>query len=327
MKPIRTAIVGAGLMGYWHGETVRRLGGQVVAVADTQVEAAGRLAERHRAKVFTDAQEMLDGADFDVWHVCTPLESHVGLLEMGLPAGKHTLIEKPLTPTTETTQHAYQLAEKHNVLLCPVHQFPFQRGVAQAKNWLAEIGQMVSFHYTVHSAGGEGQADNVREQIAIDIFPHAFSLIHAFLPVRVDGLDWQVSHADMGEWFVYTVEQGVQLNIRVSMNARPTTNHCLIIGTNGTIHIDLFHGYAFKESGAVSRNRKILHPFEQSWQRFSRAGQNLVRRAIRHEPAYPGLRELCQQFYSTVAGQAELSISPSEAISIAKARDMIVRYL
>lgn len=326
MSSIQTALVGAGLMGYWHGEAVRRLGGRVVAVADRELAVAEKLAGRHKgARAFGDVAEMLAEVDFAVWHVCTPPESHVGLLALGLPAGKHALIEKPLAPTAPATQHLYALAQKHQRLICPVHQFPFQRGVAYAKQSLNDIGRVVSFDYTVRSAGAEGLDSTAAERIALDIFPHAFSLIQALLPTDVAGVVWQVSRTRPGEWLAHTNDNGLRLTITVSMNARPTTNHCLISGTAGTIWLDLFHGYAFRESGAVSRWHKIAHPFTHSLRQLAGASQNLVRRTVAREPAYPGLRTLCQQFYGAVAGTNVIPITPAEALAVAVARDQIAR--
>jgi hypothetical protein len=101
------------------------------------------------------------------------------------------------------------------------------------------------------------------------------------------------------------------------MSARPTVNSFEIFGGSGKIYVDLFHGFAFLETGKVSKARKILHPFDSSVKQFASAAFNLARRAIQSESAYPGLRQLVKNFYRAI-------IMPAEAINAARVRDRLV---
>lgn len=85
---------------------------------------------------------------------------------------------------------------------------------------------------------------------------------------------------------------GITLSIFISMNGRPTECSFKLIGTDGTIHVDMFHGYSFIEPGKVSRLRKAIHPFDLSIRRLSAATVNLGQRFIQWEPAYPDLSML-----------------------------------
>jgi hypothetical protein len=110
----------------------------------------------------------------------------------------------------------------------------------------------------------------------------------------------------------------------VSMSGRPTTNSLRVVGASGSAHADLFHGFAVVESGAVSRGRKIIHPFALAGATFAAAARNLSTRALSRESAYPGLRELVAAFHSAVRGESSPPISPAQMIDVARARDAIL---
>ncbi len=54
-------------------------------------------------------------------------------------------------------------------------------------------------------------------------------------------------------------------------------------------------------------------------------GASLALRAVRCEPAYPGLRELVRAFYLAVEGGAPAPISGADAVDAAAARDRLGR--
>jgi hypothetical protein len=96
-----------------------------------------------------------------------------------------------------------------------------------------------------------------------------------------------------------------------------------LVGTHGTVLLDLYHGFAATEPGAVSRTRKVLHPFDESMRRIAAAGANLTRRAVRREPAYPGLRPLVAAFHAAVRG-GPVPIESETMLRQAQARDRLI---
>lgn len=326
--PIRTGIVGAGLMGRWHAETVKKIGGRVVAVADLDLLAARKLASRFPGALsFASIEQMLEQAKLDVLHICTPTESHVPLAETAIRAGLDLLVEKPLTPTAEETARLLELAEQYGVKLCPVYQFVFQDGALKAKAWLPQIGRIVHMKSTIHSAGGDHGPEERKDQIAADILPHPLSLIQEFSPVELIGQPWLAFRSAPGELHAFSQASDMSLSIEISMNARPTVCVFQVAGTKGTIHLDLFHGYAYLEPGWVSRNRKIVYPFESAARQFWAATANLRGRVMRWEPAYPGLRQLILSFYHSVASGMASPISSEDIMAIANTRDCLLTNL
>ena len=322
---IRAGVVGAGLMGLWHAHAAEKVGGKVVAVFDVRKTNADSLAAKYsNAKSFDNLEKML-AVSPSVLHVCTPTETHKKIAEIAIKAGVNLLIEKPIVQTAEETASLYKLASHHKVLLCPVHQFVFQDGVINAKKLLPQIGRIVHLQANICSAGGTGLDSNQIDTIAADILPHPLSLMQTFLGDDLTTEDWNSFRPNNGELRVSGKARETSLGIFVSLNSRPTFNSFQIFGTDGTIHLDLFHGYSIIESGKTSKTRKILHPFDLALRNFSAATLNLGRRSLRGESAYPGLRRLIDEFYQAIKDGKPSPITSAEAIAVAQIRDILVK--
>ena len=91
----KIGIIGAGGMARYHIDGFRKAGGEVVAMADVNVEAATQSAEANKiSKVFPDVAEML-ASDIDAVSIIVPNKFHGPLAIQALEAGKHVFCEKP----------------------------------------------------------------------------------------------------------------------------------------------------------------------------------------------------------------------------------------
>ena len=312
-------------MGTWHAHAVRALGGQVALVVDPDEERAAALARHHpQARVDTDFDPGAIAAAAPAAHVCTPLETHDELVSALLEAGVHVLVEKPLSETGAGTSALVSQAEARGVVLCPVHQFPFQRGVRRVLELLPSFGTLRHLDFTACSAGAEGGDEAAREALVADILPHPLSLFGALLGRPMAGLDWHVERPSSGELRAVASVEGTGVAALVSTHARPTVNTLRVIGDRGSATVDLFHGFAVIHGARVSRSRKIAQPFASAAATLAAASANLVWRARRREPAYPGLRELVSAFHDAVSGAAAAPISAADAVDVAEARDQLL---
>jgi predicted dehydrogenase len=313
----RAAVAGAGLMGFWHAKNIARAGGEVAVVYDVNNGAAQRLVSRFKsARASTRLEDALDRDKIDVLHICTPSGTHFDLAAAALANRIHVLVEKPMTVHCAESDRLYELAAEHRALLCPVHQFPFQRGVRRALAEFGRIGQLRHFEATFCSAGGAGRSREELDDVVAEILPHPLSLMQLFAPGSLREEGWLVTRPAPGELRTTLSARDICFSILISMNSRPTTSALHLFGTMGTIHIDLFHGFCVIEPGMVSRWRKIVRPFDLSSRILFTAGGNLLKRALRKELAYPGLRNLIECFYSAVSAHSEPPIRPAEAIQI-----------
>ena len=94
---------------------------EVVAICDTNIEAAEEVAGLYSAAAFAKFAEMLAGAEFDVVDVCVPTPSHLEHIKAAAESGKHVCCEKPLARTTVEAHEAVRVCREAGVTLFPAH--------------------------------------------------------------------------------------------------------------------------------------------------------------------------------------------------------------
>lgn len=101
MAPLRVGIIGARFAAELHAVNFRPLlGGHVelAAVCARTRETAEAFARRHGiARVFTDYRRLAESPDVDVVDVCATTDVHHEIAVAAARAGKHVIVEKPLT--------------------------------------------------------------------------------------------------------------------------------------------------------------------------------------------------------------------------------------
>ena len=120
MDTVGVALIGAGRMGAFHGETVsRRLpGARLVAVADPAPGAAERLAGQLGAdRAYADVQQVWDDPEVDAVVIASPARTHAGLVVAAAAAGKGVFCEKPMAVTLEDADRAIDAARSAGVVL------------------------------------------------------------------------------------------------------------------------------------------------------------------------------------------------------------------
>ena len=165
----RAAIIGAGLMGRWHADAVRKVGGRVTVIVDPNDAAREALGRRHpEARLVAEVDASLLARHATAAHVCTPLSTHLDIVSTAIEAGLHTLVEKPFARNAEETAPLLGLAEQRGVITCPVHQFVFQEGVRQITEWLPSLGRIHRVDFSTCSAGARGIDPASLDQLIAD---------------------------------------------------------------------------------------------------------------------------------------------------------------
>ena len=312
-------------MGRWHAHAIRHVGSRVVALVDPDIQRAQRLAARlpDRPVVATELGRVVRDQRIEVVHVCSPLPTHDAIARAAIESDVPVLVEKPLASDAAAAEGLHLLAESRGVLLCPVHQFLFQPGILRARRAMSRLGAVRQLDLVACSAGADGAPDAELEAVALDILPHGLALARRILGAPLRGADWRVGQGPPGEIRAMADVGGASVMLMVSMRARPTENSLTIRCDGGTVRANLFHGYATIERGAASRVDKVGRPFVASTQAMGAAMANLVGRAVRREPAYPGLRELVRRFHLACAQSGPSPIGVEESLDVAHARDNV----
>lgn len=308
-------------MGRWHAHAAAKLGATVCAIIDADLSAAKRLAQRvgPNCESFANILDAHRTIDFQVLHICTPLATHADLAKQALALNKHLIVEKPLVASSATLRELQGIAQQQARLLCPVHQFAFQRGVNQIKDELSRrVAKPLTVVFDFASAGGLDLHGEALNQLLLEILPHPISILLDIWPNgSLDGESWWVDNPIDGELFAHGHYNAMAVSIKLSLHARPTHSTMTIYHLDGALRANLFHGFAVFDSATTSRFTKISAPFVDSFKTFYAASINLLRRTLSREPAYPGLRNLLAGCYQSIAQETPPPISDAQALGVA----------
>jgi len=120
MDKIRTAVIGAGKMGVIHAKVYNQLPqSNLIAIVDTDIKRAKKLARKYKCKAFVDSSEILDKVDAVT--IATPTVSHLALAKGFIENNIAVMIEKPLAATVEQGKEIVKLSKKHNTIVAVGH--------------------------------------------------------------------------------------------------------------------------------------------------------------------------------------------------------------
>jgi predicted dehydrogenase len=113
---LRVGVVGIGALGTHHARVFATTPGvRLAAVYDRVAERAAAAAEMHGAAVVSSLDEFASKIDAAV--VAVPTTDHAQVAGSLLEAGRHVLIEKPITTTVEDAERLVDLAATRQLVL------------------------------------------------------------------------------------------------------------------------------------------------------------------------------------------------------------------
>ena len=326
-RRLSAAVVGAGLMGRWHALAAQHAGASVVGIVDPDPHRAASLARQLRlAHPAASLEELLRNNSIDVIHVCTPSGSHFASALTALDAGCHVLVEKPFAEDLVSAKRLVDAATMHGRIVCPVHQFLFQRGALAAKAHLRALGPLRHIEMEICSAGAQSTPES-REAVAIEILPHPLAFAAWLCDTPITAGDWDCRQVTAGELTVFASVGDVGFSARISMRGRPPANRLRLVAERGTLHLDLFHGFSIVERSGVSKVAKLVRPFLFAAKICVAASGNLLARSLHAEMAYPGLRELVRRFYRAASGHGPNPIPTDEMLAVMAVWDSLRHQL
>ena len=99
---------------------------EVVAVWNRDRAKAQQVAESCGASMGSDRlSDILSNSAIQAVTLATPPFAHYDMAKEIIAAGKHLLLEKPVTLTLEEAQHLQQLAKENNVIITPDFEFRY----------------------------------------------------------------------------------------------------------------------------------------------------------------------------------------------------------
>ncbi|MES2796382.1 MAG: Gfo/Idh/MocA family oxidoreductase [Bacteroidota bacterium] len=173
--------------GYWGINLLRNFMSlsdcKVKTVCDSRPERLAIAQKNYPAlQVTTHFSDLLNDVEIDAIIIATPVFLHYELTKKALLAGKHVLVEKPLTASLSEANELVELAESKNLKLAVDHTFLFTGSVQKIKKLIEanELGKIQYFDSTRINLGLFQPDVNV----IWDLAPHDISILNYLIPEK-----------------------------------------------------------------------------------------------------------------------------------------------
>jgi predicted dehydrogenase len=145
---IRVAVVGCG---YWGPNLVRNVAEldsfRLTACCDVDAKRLQLIARRYpNVEITADVGILMERKDIDAVVIATPISTHHALARQALLAGKHVLLEKPMTRTVEQAEDLIAIATRLERVLLVDHVFVYAGAVQKIKQ-LIDGGDLGRIYY------------------------------------------------------------------------------------------------------------------------------------------------------------------------------------
>jgi predicted dehydrogenase len=257
---VNVGVIGLGMMGRTHLDIYAEMDNvQVVAVSDKDPkrlsgqEAAGGNIEGqaqggfdlNQARHYAEGSQLIGDPDIELVDICVPTPLHLEVAREAFEAGKHVMVEKPLTRTPEQGKELSALAAKAKGLSMPAMCMRFWPGWTWLKQAVDEqrFGAVrgAVFRRLAEHAGGDFYCDGQSNGGALldlhihdtDFVQHLFGMpkaVTSFGYSKLTGAtDHVLTHYDYGDGRLIAAEgawcmaPGFGLNMQFEVNFEHAT--------------------------------------------------------------------------------------------------------
>ena len=154
---IKVGIIGCG---YWGPNLLRNFAENEAAelrwICDLNAQRLAAMGRRYPAAVQTaDYKALLADPSLDAVVIATPVWTHFSFAKQALEAGKHILVEKPLTASAAEAEQLVELADRKGLTLMVDHTFIYTGAVRKIKDIVlsGDLGDLLCFRTTSTSSG------------------------------------------------------------------------------------------------------------------------------------------------------------------------------
>ena len=173
---LRVGVVG---YGYWGPKLVRNLSesprARLTWVADLDADRLAQLRAHYPALRVTQSFDEMLQSDIAAVVVATPIRTHYRLARAALLAGKHVMVEKPLTASSAEAEELTDLARERGLTLMVGHTFEYNAAIRALRD-IVRSGELGRIYYVDAARLNLGlfQADI---NVVWDLAPHDLSIL------------------------------------------------------------------------------------------------------------------------------------------------------
>ena len=234
-------VVGAG---YWGKNHIRTLNeqGLLGGIVESDSTVLKRFSNQYpEVGTYKDIDCALQNPKFDGFTVATPAKTHYGIARNIIQAGKHVLVEKPLTLNIEDAAELVNLARKHNVNVMVGHVLLFHPAIQKIKKMIDD-GRIGKLQYIYSNRLNLGQV-RIEENVFWSLAPHDIAIFQYLMgsypeKITANGVSFIQDKIHDSTITQLKYPHGVEAHIFVSW-LHPFKEHRLVvIGSEAMISFD-----------------------------------------------------------------------------------------
>ena len=232
--------------GYWGEKLARVIQNSTFAnlrwccdISESNLETAKKLFPA--TNVTTKLYDVLKDKNVSAVIIATPAKSHYMISKEALLAGKHVLVEKPITTNVADVKELISLAKKKKKILMTDHIFLYNSAIMKIKEMInkTELGN-IYYGYGTYAGPGPIRSDfSVIWDLAIH-FLYTFSYLLNGLPKSVSAAGKSYLSPDNPDIAFLNLEykKNIYFNLRVSWMHPIKTRSLVVVGDKKTIVFD-----------------------------------------------------------------------------------------
>ncbi len=298
-QPLRVGVIGTGSLGYHHARILRDVSGIVFqGFFESDADRAGTVARELGLRAYPSVEALL--ADVDAVSIVVPTSFHHAVAKQALEAGKHILIEKPITVTLEEADELLAIAERNGRFIQIGHIERFNRAIRAALPHVDTPLFIDSDRLAPFNPRGSDVA------VVLDLMIHDIDLVltltgAAVRDVSAAGLPVLTPSIDIANARI-TFETGAVATITASRVSKERMRKLRIFQKNGYLSLDLASGtgemYRMRQDVDLVALAKQAQPMEA-----------FVERVPIDAPEGEPLRLELESFVAAVKGEGPVAVT------------------
>jgi 2-alkyl-3-oxoalkanoate reductase len=343
---MKIGIVGCGLNSDYHVRFAKTYPqADIIGLVDRDEVKATAAAQKYGVeKTFRSIKELVAAGRPDVIHILTPPTTHYLLAKEAIESGCHVLVEKPLALNAEEARALYNLADRHGVMLCAMHNHFFDPCMQKAHDLIrsGRLGEVihVDSHYGLNT-----RIPAFRDYPSPNVLPWLYELpggvFHDFMPhplyvlLEYTGKPRQVKavnrscgvlpHGLSDELRLLVDGERAFGTLTFSFAALPHLHFIRIHGTKMVIEVDFntMTTVVHPNSPLPKAVQKVIYNISDGWQRFQSTVSNVVQFVSGKLKPYQGMEVLIHRFYKAIEQNQLPPVSQEQALAVIETMDEI----
>jgi predicted dehydrogenase len=256
-KKLRIGIIGLGIISAAHelGLGAVQDKAEIVAICDINKERAVERAAKYNARVYTRYEDILADKNVDVVDIILPHDLHYPVCKAALLAGKHVLMEKPMTIDPNHSRELIEISQQKGVKFMVAENTRFVRAYLEVQSMLSDgkLGDIyliktfiagTEIYRMVDPTNWKGRKTGSGGGVIMDAAPHSFYLLRwlfgdiaelrAYANQIVPGSEVEDNAVIVGR-----LKNGAQFTLEFSFTVQaPWTERLEVYGSKGSVIID-----------------------------------------------------------------------------------------